>query len=176
MTGVDGDEYAPYDPLQLPGAMPLAEPEPADDAPAFTAAPAAFDERCWEPFTGLIYIGAMTKTFSLFGHTIHIRTLKSDELLAVAMLTAKYAGTLGEAKAYNRAVVCQAVVSVDGAALPMPLGEGPDVGSWAAQRFDWVGASWFHTVIDPIYVAYLELTEQVEQVVDAMGKASLQPG
>lgn len=174
MSAAD-DEYAPYDPLQVAGALPLAGigDEPEDPVPSGLP---AFDERYREPFTGLVYIGALTKAFSFLGHRIVIRSLKDDEQLAVALLVREYGGTIGEAKAYTRAVVAQCLVSVDGHELPLPLGEGADIGTWAQQRFDWLGRSWYPTTIGAIYEAYLELDETVAQVVDAMGKASLQLG
>lgn len=174
MTGVD-DEYAPYDPLTIPGAVPAVDPDDTGEATA-PGTPPAFDEKCREPFTGLVHIGALTKTFDFLGHRITVRTLKHAEWLAASLLTAPYAGTMGEPKAYTQAVVSMALVSVDGRDLPMPLGEGTDIGTWARQRFDWVGDNWYSTTVDPVYQAYLELDETVEQVVDAMKKASLQPG
>ena len=174
MSAVD-DDYAAYDPASVafaPAPPPAVDDGQAPDAPALPE----FDPRYREPFIGLTFVGALVKKFALLGHSIVVRTLKADELLEVALLVKPYQGTIGELKAYNQAVVCMALASVDGRELPLPLGEGTDLHVWAQQRFDWLGAQYYPTTIGAIFEAYLELDQKVAEVVDAMGKALAQPG
>lgn len=171
------DDYAPYDPTEVIPSALAAEP---DDTPAEPVSPEElpqFDPRVAEAFTGLVFIGALTRPFSFFGHRIVIRTLKNNELLAAGLLAAPYTGTVGEFKAFVQATMCLALVSVDGKELPvLPLGDGPDQMSQAQARFTWVGDQYHPTVIAAMYEQYLVLDNAVQQVVDAMGKASAQPG
>lgn len=170
------DEYAPYDPVETlgirvsdPDDTPAEVPETPEDLPEF-------DPRYRDPFTGLVHIGALAREVDILGHRIKIRTLKSNELLAIGEITKPYLGTLSEAKAYTQAVVSMAVMLVDGRELPpLPLGDGTQIVSWAQSRFDWVGDQWHDTVVGAIYEQYLVLAETVSQVIEAMGKASGQP-
>lgn len=128
----------------------------------------AFDERHREPFLGLAYLGALSKTFTYAGHEFRIRTLTTDEVLAVALITKDYEGTIGENRAYVTAVVAMAVESVDGEALPYPYKEA--VGNeWAEMRFNWVKGKWFTYTVDHVYEQYLLLEGKVREVLSAMG-------
>lgn len=172
------DDYAPYDPAELISPVLAAEPddtaaEPLPDAPEGLP---AFDPRWQESFTGMVYVGALTKKFSLLGHKIRIRTLKDRELLVVALLTKPYMDTMGDTKAYNLAVLAHALVSIDGRELPiMPLGEGQDELVWAQQRMDWIGEQYHPTVTAAMFEQYLVLDQTVHDVIEAMGKALAQP-
>lgn len=170
------DEYAPYDPVETlgirasdPDDTPAEPPETPEELPEF-------DPRYRDDFTGLVHIGALSRTVDVFGHRIKLRTLKRNELLAIGEITRPYLATLSEAKAYTTAVVSMAIMTVDGRELPtLPLGDGSQIVSWAQSRFDWVGDQWHDTVVDVIYNHYLVLAETVNRVIEAMGKASGQP-
>jgi hypothetical protein len=169
------DEYAPYDPAET---LALRATD-ADDAPEQPPAPddlPEFDPHYRDPFYGLIYIGALSRDFDLFGHRIKIRTLKQNEILMIGEITKPYLATLSEAKAYTQAVVSMALVTVDGRELPtLPLGDGSQLATWAQARFGWVGEQYHDTVVAAIYNYYLVLADTVSQVIEAMGKASGQP-
>lgn len=172
------DEYAPYDPTELLSIRATdSEDTPAEPPAGGEQQPLpSFDERYKDSFNGLVYIGALTRDFDLFGHRIKLRTLKQNEILMIGELTKPYMATLSEPKAYTQAVVSMALMTVDDKELPtMPLGDGPALASWAADRFAWIGEQYHDTVVGAIYEQYLVLAETVAQVIEAMGKASGQP-
>lgn len=175
----DGSVLSSYDPTSVrptsSGPPPLSfapeaiqEPQPGADANAMAV---PFDPRYVEPFSGLMYLGALTKTFSFVGHTFSIRTLRQDEHLACALLIKEYQGTVGEMKAYATAVVAMAVSTVDGKELVIPFAESPDPYGWAFQRFEYIRKNWFPFAIDKVYTEFLDLEQKVQEVIDEMGKA-----
>jgi hypothetical protein len=78
-------------------------------------------------------------------------------------------------KAYTTAVVAMAIVTVDGKELSIPFEEPDNRFGWAYQRFEYVRTRWFPYTIDKAYEEFLDLEQQVQQVIDAMGKASGEP-
>lgn len=157
-------------PQDLPGGLP-----PLQDIPQATGtSELAVDEPAgdWkQDFHGLLHIGALSASFEYLGHKIAIRTLTTDEELIVGQLTAEYSGTIAEPKAYQLALICMAVQSIDGQALPLPLGEGTDQIAWARERFAYA-RRWYPFTLDIIHTRYLELEGRVRVVLDEMGKAS----
>jgi hypothetical protein len=161
---------APYDPEQLPGRQPL--PPSADvllddegnELPTF-------DQRYAEPFKGLVYLGALQQPFEWLGHTFVIRTLTTDEKLAISLLLKPYVGTAGEQLAYSIAVAAMATVSVDGEELPIPIGD-TSINALAEARFNYVRSRWYDMTTAKVFEQYLELEDLVAKVVDAMGKRS----
>jgi hypothetical protein len=173
------ESYESYDPatvrpapLDLPALSehesPSAESHAGTDV---TTEAVAFDERCKEPLEGLMYLGALSKSFDWAGHKFRIRTLTTEETLIVSTITARYEGTLGQNRAYSAAVVALCTSSVDGKPLPFPYMEG--VGhEWADERFDYVVRKWFSFTIDAVYQEYLVLEAKVREVMAAMGNLS----
>lgn len=171
-----GDEgYTAFDPqsVEPPSSGPPAtdasqadqEPHPGPDV-AEPDLP-EFDPRYRDEFEGLLFIGALKRTFTFLGHRFVIRTLTTDEVLAVGMAAKPYAGTMGEVKAYQAAVCAACVVSVDGQGLPIPI---TDDRGLVEDRFDYVRRHWFPPVLDVVYQEYLVLESKVEQVIEALGK------
>lgn len=173
---MDSTTIGTFDPADRPGRKA--------DAPKATSKLLAedgtelpsFDQRFTEPFTGLLYIGALTDRFSWLGHDFVIRTLGPDEQLAISLVVKPYVGTQGEQVAYTTAVAAMATVSVDGEELPTPIGEDAKLAEWAQRRFGYVSANWFGYTIAQVFQRYLALEDTVAQVVDAMGKAFGSPG
>lgn len=130
-----------------------------------------FDPQWRSAFEGLCYIGKLRREFDAYGHPVVIRTMVTDEVLEVGLLSAPYIGTLGEMKAYQAALVAGCVVSIDGKPLPMPLtdveGDTP-----LANRFNYVKSHWFSPVLDRVYQEYLLLEVQVDMVMKSLGEAS----
>ena len=170
-------QFAPYDPAEIrqpedeggkisavDGSLKLLDAE-GNPLPAF-------DPRYAENFVGLMYLGALSSTFNWLGHTFVVRTLSTDDVLAVPLLIKRWEGTVGHARAYSTAMAALAVVSVDGQELPMPVGDGQGDLAWAHQRFGYAKANWFGYTIDKIYSEYLALENVVAEVIDAMEKAS----
>lgn len=181
---VDDSSYGSYDPdEELMEAAPLPSP-PGEDVPEVPDVPAEepppsvpetppveFDQRWRQDFTGLLFLGALTKTFDWLGHKFRIRTLTQGELLEVALVTSEYAGTLGAAKAYATAVVAASITHVDGQPLPAPL-TNQKGDTHFSNRFTYVSTHYFPPTIDRVYGEYIRLEEKVRQVIDAMGEAS----
>lgn len=177
------DEYGAYDPAIVRPASD--EPPVSDDASgtsdslAVADGPDAgeteeesvqFSPKVQEAFEGLLYLGALTRTFEWAGHRFTIRSLTVDEMLSVGQVTQPYANSMGEPRAYSTAMVAACLVTVDGEPLKLPL--GPSRGAAALQaRFEQVG-QWFPHTIDYIFERYLELESKVEEVVKQMGEAS----
>lgn len=174
------ESYASYDPSTVrpaPLAPPASSDAPQDSSEAHAESdvsePAvAFDERHKEPFNGLMYLGALTKTFTWAGHEFHIRTLTTQEVLIVAKLTAEFRGSIAEDRAYVSAVVALATQSVDRQPLPFPYKESQIGHEWAEQRFNYVTGTWFAYTIDAVYGEYLALEGKAREVANAMGNRS----
>lgn len=165
-------EWGTFDPARLikdRGPLPelFEQPEPVEDqAPAF-------DEKYKQPFTGLLYIGALTDKFDFLGHEIVVRTLLADDDLATGEVTKEWMGTAAAERAYITAVVAMCLVSVDGKEPPTPI--GPDTSTnyaWAYQRFNWVKANLFSATIERIYQRYVALEQTSREVLEEMEKAS----
>jgi hypothetical protein len=168
LTPEEASQLSSYDPTATrPGS---AGPEPAQE-PQEDGLVVPFDRRYTEPFVGLIYLGALTKTFEYLGHAFVIRTLTQDEQLMVAPIIAAYRNSIAEQAAYTTAIAGMCVESVDGKQLPMPLGDDVSGTAWGVARFNHV-KQWFPFVIDKIYNEFLDLERLVKEVVEAMGKAS----
>lgn len=140
----------------------------ADEQPELEALP-EFDPKHKLPFQGLLHIGALRDSFVWAGHKFTIRTLVTDELLQVALITKRYEGTIGDTRAYTAAMVAAALETADDQVLPLPL----EVQSNALEyRFRYITEHWYPAIIDAIYARLLVLEGQVEQVLDALGKAN----
>lgn len=147
--------------------VPLTGPIPAADG---TPPEVKFDDRWKESFHGLAYLGALTRTFEWLGHKFVIRTLTSDEELAIARIVKDWTGTLGEQRAYLLATVALCTQSVDGKGLPTPIGEEPGI-DWAIQRFNFIKGRWYRYTVDKVYEQYLILEAEAREVIEQMGKA-----
>lgn len=158
----------PYDPTAL-APQPEEDPSVLRDEEGNVLP--TFDQRYAEPFTGLLFLGALTDTVHWLGHTFVVRTLRDGEKLAIAQIIKPYQDTMGIDRAYADATVALAIVSVDGEELPIPIGETKRVNEWGHQRFEYVRDNWFSTTIDVVYNAVMELESLSRRVVDAMGKA-----
>lgn len=162
----EGMEFAPYDPAEateIPLGTPLGGGQDTE------AKPGSFDERYKQDFEGLAFLGALEARFDYIGHRFHIRTLTTDEILAVAMITKQYEGTIGDTKAYATAMVALCTVSVDGMGLPHPYQESTDY-AWAFERFNYVKAKWFPWTVDYVYERYLLLEDRVRAVLTEMAE------
>lgn len=169
----DGD-FAPFDPtdpsvVAAPSPGPPSSDAPASDQEPLPAAAAKFDEQHKLPFEGLLFLGALKDSFSWAGHDFVIRTLRTDEVLEIALLSQPYRGTLGEDKAYQAAVSAGCLMSVDGQPVSIPLTDEPG-DTPLANKFDYIKGHWFPPVLDVIYEKYLLLENKVLEVLKEMGK------
>jgi hypothetical protein len=157
----------------LPSEIPQTEEAlPDDEHGEAEAQPLPqFDEKIRDPFSGLLYIGALKDTFDWGGHSFTIRTLKSGELADVALAIKKYADSDGALKAYQGAIAAAALLDIDGQGFPLPVPIRTDEADFE-RRFDYVMRNWFPPTLDAIYERYIELEITVRKVVEAMGNRS----
>lgn len=132
----------------------------------------SFDPKFAENFKGLLYIGALSKSFTWLQHDFTIRTLRDGEKLAIARIIKPYMDTMGAERAYGCAIVAMCILEIDGDDLPIPIGETRKAEGWGQQRFDYVKDNWHGTTIDRVFNEYVALEDLATRVVDAMGKAS----
>lgn len=178
------DSYAAYDPATVRSHISEPPPSSDDTSGASDSHPGAdvsgpeseeplpqFDPRHAEPFKGLMYLGALTKKFGWLGHSFTIRTLMTDEELAIGLLVKEWDGTIAQNRAYATAVVAACVQTVDGQELPGPAFEEPD-DVRLRRRFNVVSTTWYPATIDAVFEQYVLLSATVGEVLTAMGEAS----
>lgn len=147
---------------------PLPTQEESRPQEDFT--PREFDPRHREPFTGLLFVGALTDEFTLWGHRFVIATPTQTERMQIGPVIKEYADTIAGELAYATALVAAYLVSVDGHELPKPVTK--DVKETALRdRFRWVSDTLQQPVINYVFSKCLELDQQVDEVLEAMGKA-----
>lgn len=149
---------------------PSEESEVVSEEETVPDPPMEFDSRVREPFTGLLYLGYLEDSFQWLGHKFRIRTLKSGELLEIALVVKQYADTIGASRAYADATAAACLMKVDGRDLPVAITTDPDDTDFVA-RFEYVSKTYHPPVIDLIYDRYLRLEEKVQEAIAAMGKA-----
>jgi hypothetical protein len=138
--------------------------------------PVEFDPQWRDPFVGLLYIGRLRSTFRWLGHKFVIRTLKTDELIDIALVTKKYQGTEADLKAYQAAVTAACVESLDDRPLPFPDIIKADSSAQSLERkFNWVVENLFPPVLDVVYDEYIQLEYQVQEIIKAMTEATGSP-
>jgi hypothetical protein len=161
--------YDSFDPTLF--ARPTAPAPAADEepGPAGPEAPARFDERWREEFVGLLYLGALTASFTWLGHRFVLRTLRTSEYLEVSRLASEYRDTDGYAKALQAALTAASVVSVDGRPVGgVPLTTTPG-DTQVEMAFRYVLDNWFPPVVDKVYEQFVLLEAQQREVLEAMG-------
>lgn len=139
----------------------LAEPEEV----------AEFDPAYRQPFVGLLYVGALTHRFTLFGHEFTIATPTQTERLQLGLVIQPYQGTVTGEIAYQTALVAAYLVDIDGQRLPEPVSSDPKETA-LHDRFRWVQHNLRRPVIDRVFEECLKLDAQVDRTLEAMGKVS----
>jgi hypothetical protein len=162
-------EQGPVSPTLTPPPAPEPDPEP-DKGDLYEEAVPEFDPRWRQEFTGLLYIGALTETFTLYGHKFTIATPTQTEFLQIGLVIEPYQNTLMAEPAYQMARVAAYLVAVDGKALPKPITNDPKENA-LAQRFQWVTDTLKRELVNPIFEKCLEMDAKVEGALTAMGKA-----
>ena len=156
--------------LDLEPHQGTADSEEADVTEPVAPLP-EFDPKHRLDFEGLLYLGALTDTFTYVGHSFTIRTLTTDEVLEVGLLHKPYVDSLADVKAYQAALVAACVIKVDGKPLPLPITDD-FADTPLANRFDYVRKHWFPPILDAVYEHYLILESRVDDVLRAMGNPS----
>jgi hypothetical protein len=151
---------------------PLGQPGPDTERPdqEAIAEPAAFDARCREPFTGLMFLGHLEQTVSIWGHTFRLVTPSQAMKLQLGPLHKPFLNTLATDIAYQTILVAAYLRQVDHRELPQPVLNDPTENA-LADRFRWVGENLRQPVIDRLFSICLEMEGQVSSVLRAMGEA-----
>lgn len=144
------------------------EPEPE---PTLSETIEEFDPRHRQPFSGLLYVGALTGKVSVYGHQFVISTPTQTERLQMGLVVQPYQETMAAEVAYQAALVAAYLVSIDGRELPQPVLTNPKETA-LQDRFEWVTENIRRPVIGKLFDHCLELEEKVDKVLEAMGKAS----
>lgn len=167
----------PLAPRQTPEPPP-APPEPDEgrerasgEIPTEPEKAPEFDPAYRQPFTGLLYIGALTESFELYGHFFTIATPTQTERLQIGLVIKDYQGTVTGEIAYQTALVAAYLVDIDGTKLPEPVLTNPKEIA-LHDRFRWVSQNMRRIVIDQVFDRCLQLDAQVDATAEAMGKAS----
>lgn len=105
----------------------------------------------------------------MWGHEFVIKTLTTEDIAEVGLLTKKYEGSLAGNAVYQAATLAAALVTIDGQPLPLPIVHG-DLGLEA--RYRWVARSIFPPVRSRLWQKYFMLETVVDDTVEAMGKVS----
>ena len=175
--GADDTEFVFLTEEEMKAAYPQDAPA---DAPAQSAESEEaqqeeplpeFDARYRKPFEGLLWLGYLSKEFSLYGHRFLIETPTEVERLMLGEILAPYQGTLAQESAYVSATVAAYLVKVDGQDLPLPIMQDATKETVMRDRFRWVTENLRRDVSVRIYERCLELDHTVRKVLEAMGKA-----
>ena len=83
-----------------------------------------FDARYKLDVDGLIWLGYLTESFPLYGHTWVLKTLTRGERLAVTLAVKEYEDTLGTALALETATIAASLLMIDN--VPIYPGLEPD--------------------------------------------------
>lgn len=153
-------------------ALPVMveEPTPEPDPPQIEGQVKEFDPKYKETFTGLLYVGSLTDSFELYGHQFVITTPTQTERLQIGQVVRPYQDTMVAEIAFSTALVAAFLVSIDGKELPQPITTDPKETA-LQQRFQWVTDHIKRPVIAKLFDKALELDAEVDEVLDAMGKA-----
>lgn len=144
--------------------------EEGEEPPAVVDTGTGFDGDISGDVRGLLNLGKLTQRIELFGHVFVLKTLTVGEELAIALMVNEYAGTIGQGKAFQTAVIAAALVSVDGRPLVAAL--GPDIQASLSDSFEYIINNWYMSTVDAIWDAYQDLLiRQAQAYQDVMGKS-----
>jgi hypothetical protein len=117
-----------------------------------------FPDSAMEPVAGLLWLGYLTDSATLFGHSFVIKTLTRGEKLTVAILTKEWEETLGLADAYQAATVAASLLSVDSQPL-VDLDPSADRAAAVGRTFDRV-KGWYGPVLDALFERVNDLEQR----------------
>lgn len=166
-------------PFQMPEGIPPEMFEGDVEFPAPEAAPepeqvedTGFDPRVHNDVMGMIFLGALTAEFDVFGHRVVLSTLTAGEELEVALVSKPYVDSRAEGHAMAIATVAAAIETVDGKE-PWPKPLGPATGSALREKFEWLKENWHWATIDAVFNHYAELLlRQVDAFEELQGKST----
>jgi hypothetical protein len=181
MPQFSADEAAVAAVMQQAASTPPAQPEATtpSDPPAVTEEPEKaevkldyreFDPKHRDSFTGLLFVGHLDEDFELFGHRFVISSPTQTERLQIGPVIKEFSDTITGELAYQAAMVAAYLKSVDGKDLPQPiLTNARDTA--LRERFNWVTDNLRRPVINAVSDRCMMLEAEIEDTLDAMGKA-----
>lgn len=156
---------AVQEPLGQPGSDD-EQPDTAEDV----SEPKEFDARHREPFTGLLFLGHLEETITIWGHTFRLVTPTQIEKIQAGQLHKPYADTLASEIAYQTILVASYLLNVDHHDLPRPVVNDAKENA-VRDRFKWVADNLRQPVIDRLFSACLTLEGEVRITLAALGEA-----
>ena len=155
----------PSEDLEIPDEEILAptfvyqqDIEEIERVEAKRATPTEFDPRYREPFMGLIYLGKLTKTEILYGHSFYLETPSQSVVLEGGLLHKQYLNSLSSELAWAAIRVGTYLLKVDDKPLPEPIGPAD---SGLNGRVTWILSNLKGQVIQDLYEKCLLLDVQV---------------
>lgn len=152
-----------------------SEGQPEDEADRFsTGVPEEFPADLRDDLEMMLQGKRLTVVTSWLGHRYTLQQLDVGQMMDVGLVHKQYAGTLGDIKAYQVALLAASVIRVDDDPMPVPpslkkaTGETDPV---FLDRFRHV-RTWFAPTVDHLYEEYLKLDNRVQLVLAAMGNQS----
>lgn len=152
--------------------LDVPDEDETTDLPAGGDSISEFDRRYREPFTGLLFLGQLTKTVTLFGHSFDLRTPSQREKIEGGIIHKEYLNTIASEIAWATITVATYLRSVDDTPLPEPLGPKD---SGLRDRFNWVIDNLRNQVIQALFIECLALDQHVDRALsefDRLGEAS----
>jgi len=182
MPDMNGDISSPEEAFLPDSRLITTDPEALSTAPPTAGAPTIeerddgvsqieFDDRHRLDYDGLLYLGSLSHIFRFAGHEFKVRTLNTDEILEVGLLTQRWSGTMSAERAYVTAMVAAALISVDGQYLPQPITRDSSESRLSTQ-FAFIKGKYFPQVVDFVYQCILVLESRVDEILLKMGEAS----
>ena len=125
------------------------------------------EERKW--FDTLLTVGRRSKTISVFGHSVVIQNLNTDDDLRIGLACKEFQGAVpADARAYQVATCAAGIRSIDGQPLYQPLGE-TDPQEVFDQKLSRL-RSYYPVVITQIYREILALDGEFIELAQKLGK------
>lgn len=146
----------------------FAPPQPGAPTEGPEAEPTLTSDERYH-FAHAIEIGKMTRTGTVFGHTVTVRTMTFAEELAVGLLIKEYAGTLAQPKAYKAAVVAACLTSVDGASFYTPIKKMSPAELVEAKYQQIV--DYYTPFVEAVYGIIREMEAGVTELLEKLGKS-----
>lgn len=141
------------------GEAPVEEEAVEDDEEGF-------DGDVGTDVLGLMNLGKLTKRFDIMGHSFVLKTLTIGEELAIGQVVNEFAGTIGQGKAFQTAVIASAIVTVDGREIVGAL--GADTQASLQDKFDYITRNWYIQTIDKVWLVYQELLVRQQAAYNAI--------
>lgn len=120
-------------------------------------------------FRTLMGVGKRTKKFSLFDHTVVIRSLMCDDELRIGLMTERHKSSTGFSRAYQCATVAAAIVSIGNDNWNNSLAAEPDPDELFTRKYRKV-LDLHPMVVQYIYDKVQELESEFAELLTKLGK------